>query len=70
MTKTMVLGGWMFLGCGRSAPKVPGITNTEVGYTGGHTPDPTYNTVKNGKRATPRPSRSNTIRQKSPSRKS
>lgn len=48
MQKTMVLAGGCFWGVEDLLRKVPGILDTEVGYAGGQTPDPTYNTVKNG----------------------
>jgi methionine-S-sulfoxide reductase len=48
MDKRIVLAGGCFWGVEDLLRKIPGIIDTEVGYAGGHTPDPTYNTVKTG----------------------
>jgi len=48
MEKEIVLAGGCFWGVEDLLRKIPGILRTEVGYAGGHTPDPTYNTVKTG----------------------
>ena len=48
MEKEIVLAGGCFWGVEDLLRKIPGITSTEVGYAGGHTPDPTYNKVKHG----------------------
>lgn len=48
MEKDMVLAGGCFWGVEDLLRKIPGILDTEVGYAGGHTPDPTYQTVKQG----------------------
>lgn len=43
-----VLAGGCFWGMEDILRKVPGVLDTEVGYTGGTTPSPTYFTVKTG----------------------
>ncbi len=48
MEKDIVLAGGCFWGVEDLLRKIPGILRTEVGYAGGSTPDPTYNTVKTG----------------------
>ena len=48
MHKQLVLAGGCFWGAEDLLRKVPGILDTEVGYAGGTTENPTYNTVKNG----------------------
>ncbi len=47
-TETIVLAGGCFWGVEELLRKVPGVVNTEVGYTGGHTLDPIYEDVKTG----------------------
>ena len=42
MTKKIVLAGGCFWGLEDLIRKLPGVVNTEVGYTGGENPDPTY----------------------------
>lgn len=42
MTKKIVLAGGCFWGLEDLIRKQPGVVNTEVGYTGGENPDPTY----------------------------
>jgi len=37
-----------FWGVGETFRKVPGVTNVRVGYTGGNTPNPTYENVCGG----------------------
>lgn len=45
----VVLAGGCFWGMEEILRDVPGILDTEVGYSGGTTPDPTYEMVKTGK---------------------
>lgn len=47
-TETAILAGGCFWGVEEIIRKIPGILETEVGYCGGHTENPTYNTVKTG----------------------
>lgn len=44
-----VLSGGCFWGVEDLIRQIPGVTETEVGYTGGNTPQPTYETVKTGR---------------------
>jgi len=46
--ETAVLAGGCFWGMEDILRKVPGVLDTEVGYTGGRTSDPTYREVKSG----------------------
>ena len=46
--ETAILAGGCFWGMEDILRKLPGVLETEVGYTGGHTPSPTYKDVKNG----------------------
>ena len=47
-TETAILAGGCFWGMEDILRKLPGVLETEVGYTGGHTPNPTYKDVKTG----------------------
>jgi peptide methionine sulfoxide reductase msrA/msrB len=47
--ETAVLAGGCFWGMEDILRKVPGVLETEVGYTGGTTPHPSYEQVKTGK---------------------
>ncbi|MEN9722910.1 MAG: hypothetical protein RJB38_896 [Pseudomonadota bacterium] len=50
MTKeTAILAGGCFWGMEDILRKLPGVLQTEVGYTGGFTPNPQYPQVKTGK---------------------
>lgn len=49
MSQTAYLAGGCFWGVEELLRQVPGIIETEVGYTGGKTDNPTYETVKSGK---------------------
>ncbi len=47
-TEVVVVAGGCFWGVEDLLRQVPGILETEVGYAGGHTDNPTYETVKTG----------------------
>ena len=46
MTKTIYLAGGCFWGCQKYFDRIPGVTETEVGYANGPTENPTYEQVK------------------------
>ena len=46
--QTTYLAGGCFWGMEELVRQIPGVLNTEVGYTGGGTPDATYEQVKTG----------------------
>jgi peptide-methionine (S)-S-oxide reductase len=46
--QTTYLSGGCFWGMEDLVRKIPGVVDTEVGYTGGTTPNATYNIVKTG----------------------
>lgn len=49
MTKEIaILAGGCFWGMQELVRALPGVVSTRVGYAGGHTPSPTYETVKTG----------------------
>ncbi|MEO0695899.1 MAG: peptide-methionine (S)-S-oxide reductase MsrA [Pseudomonadota bacterium] len=48
-TETAILAGGCFWGMEDLIRKIPGVLDTEVGYTGGTLENPTYNHVKTGK---------------------
>lgn len=48
-TETAYLAGGCFWGMEDIIRDIPGVLDTEVGYTGGHVPDATYPDVKTGK---------------------
>lgn len=47
-TETAILAGGCFWGMEEILRKVPGVLETEVGYTGGTTSSPSYESVKTG----------------------
>lgn len=47
-SETAILAGGCFWGMEDILRKLGGVLDTEVGYTGGQTPAPTYNEVKTG----------------------
>lgn len=48
-TETVVLAGGCFWGMQEILRKVPGILESEVGYAGGTTPNPSYEDVRTGR---------------------
>ncbi len=48
-TQTAILAGGCFWGMEEVYRKVPGVISTEVGYTGGSMPHPSYEQVSSGK---------------------
>ncbi|MGE0615845.1 MAG: peptide-methionine (S)-S-oxide reductase MsrA [Bacteriovoracia bacterium] len=48
MKETAILAGGCFWGMEDILRKLPGVFDTEVGYTGGQTPNPRYPDVKQG----------------------
>jgi methionine-S-sulfoxide reductase len=48
-TETAYLAGGCFWGMEELVRQIPGVLETEVGYTGGDTPDANYEQVRNGK---------------------
>ncbi|MDH4283715.1 MAG: peptide-methionine (S)-S-oxide reductase MsrA [Gallionellaceae bacterium] len=47
--QTAYLAGGCFWGMENLVRQIPGVLETEVGYAGGHTPDPVYETVCTGR---------------------
>lgn len=47
-TETAILAGGCFWGVEDLIRKLPGVLETQVGYTGGNTPNPVYTQVKTG----------------------
>jgi len=48
-TQTAYLAGGCFWGMEELVRQIPGVLETEVGYTGGNVPDATYEIVKSGR---------------------
>ena len=48
MIETAIIAGGCFWGMQDLFRRLPGVEATRVGYTGGHTPNPTYAAVKTG----------------------
>lgn len=48
-TQSAYLSGGCFWGMEELVRRIPGVLETEVGYTGGETPDATYEIVKTGR---------------------
>ena len=48
-TQTTYLAGGCFWGMEELVRQIPGVIETEVGYTGGETPNATYEVVKTGR---------------------
>lgn len=48
-TEKIILAGGCFWGMEEIIRKIPGVISTQVGYSGGATKDPTYDTVSTGK---------------------
>lgn len=49
IVEVAILAGGCFWGMEEIIRNIPGVTNTEVGYTGGVIPNPKYEDVKTGK---------------------
>ncbi|HLV66253.1 MAG TPA: peptide-methionine (S)-S-oxide reductase, partial [Polyangiaceae bacterium] len=47
--ETALLAGGCFWGMEEILRSIPGVVETEVGYTGGNTESPTYATVRTGR---------------------
>jgi peptide methionine sulfoxide reductase msrA/msrB len=47
--ETAIFAGGCFWGMEELLRRIPGVLETEVGYAGGTTPNPTYNDVRTGK---------------------
>lgn len=48
-TQTAYLAGGCFWGMEELVRQIPGVTDTEVGYTGGNTPSASYEAVRTGR---------------------